>query len=166
MRKLFRKDTSLSYSHAAREDYEFFVESRSNDIDKLINSTSNLFYDLETGQPALYVSNSAGVKIVLHTLPEELLSMLENMLMVKDYSAKKRETLVEVTSKGNLNSSFILFNDKAAVLEKFFDIDANIKCLVSDRVNLPIYFGHYTVLERFAEHSDFKYEIISMEGEK
>lgn len=166
MRKLFKKDTSLSYSHAAREDYEFFVESRKNDIEKLINSASNLFYDLETGQPALYVSNSADMKIVLHTVPNEIFSMLESMLTVKDYYAKKRETLVEVTSKSNLNSSFVLFNDKASVLEKFFDIDTNIKCLVSDRVNLPIYFGHYTVLERFAEHSDFKYEILSIEGNK
>lgn len=166
MRKLFKKDTTLSYSHAGREDYEFFIESRSSDVDKLINSTSNLFYDLEKGEPALYVSNAVGDRIVLHDIPYEMVAMLEDMLIVKDYSAKKRETLVEVSSKNNLNSSFLFLKDKELLLNKFFDLDSNIKCLVSDRVNLPIYFGHYTVLERFAEHSDFKYEIITIEEGK
>lgn len=145
-------------------DYNVFIDSKeSNNVKSLINSSSNLFLNIETLSPSLYLSLENDENIILNNIPQNVYIFVKNLLISKDYNLKKKETLVEVKSSSNHNSSFIFLNNKEELLQKFFEPTDTIKCLVSDRINLPIYFGHVSAIQRLVENNDYKYEIFSLE---
>jgi hypothetical protein len=162
--KLFRKDKLVTYSMFRNADYEEFINSsEADEVKSLINSPANLFLNLKTGSPALCLSLENDDKIILNNIPQNLSIFVKDLLISKDYNVKKKETLIEVKSSINHNSSFLFLKNKEDMLQKFFEPTDTIKCLISDRINLPIYFGHFSNIERLAENNDYEYKIFTLE---
>lgn len=163
MKKLLRKDKTISYSYMKRVTYQDFIASSEIDIvQSLINSASNLFYDIETSAPALNIKLKNDNFIILTHLPDNVFNLIKDLIIQKDYNIRKKEVLVQVTSRSNHNSSFIFLENKNIILTKIFGNISNIKCLISDRINLPIFFGHNSSIQRLIEESDFSYKILSI----
>lgn len=141
---------------------DFINSSEAESVKSLINSPSNLFWDVTDNHPALLVSLEDNTNVILTDIPEPVFLFIKNLLIKEDYNLKQRNTLIEIKSNSNLSSSFIYTHDKENKLQKFFNPTDNIKCLISDRINLPIFLGHYSSIERLAEESDYKYSILSL----
>jgi len=162
MRRLFRKERTLSYSDP-RMGYEKFINSELNTDADMINNPKNIFWDIETKNFALLVTLANGNKIILTDIPSEVITMLSTMISAMSFGIKVDGTLVAITSSHRHNSALLLVKNIKKSLENHIDIDDSIKVLVSDRINLPLYIGHFSSIERLVDNSDFKYVILALD---
>lgn len=163
MRNLFRKDKTLSYNNIKSMPYTDFINSENVNLAKsLINSAENLFYNIETNSPALHVKLEDEKFIILTDLPLNVFSLIKGLLISKDFIIRRKGAFLEIFSKNNHNSSYLFLEDKNILLNDFFDDTKNISCVVSDRINLPIYVGNNSVIERLIETSDYRYKTLNL----
>lgn len=161
MKSLLRKNKAQTYSYD-RMPYEMFVNQHSGLTITMINSASNIFWDVETEKFALLVPLKDHNKIILTEVPEDVIEMIASMIHAQLFSAKQEDMLISIKSTVRHSSSFILMKNLEQVLAKYIDIDENTRILISDRINLPLYVGHYSIIERLATNSDFKYKILNL----
>lgn len=167
MKSFISLPNAVTYSVLDKTKYETYVRNQSDPkIQKLVNDPTHLFWDIKTKKPALCVEDFYKDKLVINHLPTETVNVLKQTLNPKNYILSQKETIIEVITVNGHNSSFLMLNDMNMLISKFVDITSDISVLISDRINLPIYFGHTSALERLAENSDYKYVIIKLEEVK
>ncbi len=161
MKHLLKKNKTLTYNYE-RALYENFIEKHSDSSQNMINSASNIFFDIEENSFSLLIPLKDRNKIILTKVPEEIIEMISTMIHAQLFSAKQETMLIAIKSNTRHNSSFLLMKNLETVLAKYIDIDDNARVLISDRINLPLYIGHYSIIERLVESSDFKYKILNL----
>lgn len=132
---------------------------------KLITDPSNLFWNINKRSPSLLVEDYND-KIVITDLPEDTLNVLKQMLNVRNYVFTQKSTLVETITTEGHHSSFVFLPEIFLLISQFTDLNNHIYILVSDRINIPTYFGNKNSLKRLAENSDYKYDMLSLEEVK
>lgn len=155
-----------TYSQFDSTTYNSYVKNVGNPkTKKLITDPHNVFWNVKTNAPSLLVEDHYD-KQVISNLPTDTIVSIKQMLNPKQFILKQREAFIEVSAVEGHNSSFLLLPDLWLMVEKFIDLTPEIKVLVSDRINIPTYFGHENVLTRLAENSDYKYVVLDLEEVK
>lgn len=166
MKRLFKKHLAKTYSDMRQEYATFLLDDDVNNVEEMVNNPRNIFWDVKTKNYALYTPMNDGRKIILTTLPEELLIMFREMMTKKHFHIKMKHPLLEIHGASKHSSAFLLLPNLEETLNQYIDLGDEICFLISDRINLPIYVGHKTTIGRLAESSDFNYQILTWEEVK
>lgn len=78
---------------------------------------------------------------------------LKSKLDKDEFQVIREEIIFKVVSANSFPSSFLMLEDLVEKVEEFIDIDDKASFLVSDRILVPLFFGHRNIIERLA--SDF-----------
>jgi hypothetical protein len=155
-----------TYSQYETVKYETYVKTVSHrKTQKLITDPHNIFWNTITHSPSL-IADDCNDKIVITDLPNDTLQVLKEMLNLRNFILTQKSTLVEVTTTEGQNSSFIFLPEMFLLISQFTDLNDHIHILVSDRINMPTYFGNKNSLKRLAENSNYKYDMLSLEEVK
>jgi hypothetical protein len=73
---------------------------------------------------------------------------------VLDFEIVQEEALLKVNSNKKFPSAFLMLNDLVPTLEQYMDITDSTCFLASDRLHVPLFFGHENVIRRLADDFD------------